>query len=625
MGAQNTKLTQESINNSSNNSSKNIKKATFSNINISNNSVESELFEKIIQLSKSLYSSYQTEFLDPSFCKKLSTIYKKKLFELDIKSLKKIHNSLNNNNNSNKNLSAVLSYLPNEDEKFIVDEFKTDLKEYLWNQHIDFNPKIFESKGILVEDIPIKLIDPQNKLRYINTAHVNNLLSNSNHSNNSITQLSNSNELNNNSKNTLTGGANQNNSSSSFNQSISSSSNSSSSNSFSNSSSTSSPSLFNMVRNNQNINKNKNQNNPINNPINNTINSIPVNKNKNRNKNNKSNITSLQNKILNANRMFGFQNNQQNNQQKPLEQPLQQTLEQPLEQPLQQLPFKNNKRKENQSISYVVNNQNNKKLVQWLGEIENTGPSELPSKNNQIKQQKKKNVVYSVRNYNQPSSFCKSGSECSLTKNELCKSITEHFIVRGNIIASILSTLPKKTAKGFEGGYCYQRFLNLDKCQVCLPHNYNELMNMDIKTRIQTMMLYINYMTEKECNDNKGYFRKLTLSEKKSLIQNAKSGNEFNVLYAEYTQTVRQKYMEHLNLLLDILNNLSIMQGINNDELNQLSLKTREIIDSMYHLCQFYYLYAIIALLNSNIEPLKKEENLEKNKIKNNLRKFLSV
>ncbi len=604
MGAQNTKLNTPSTSSNLQNNSLQSKKATFSNINVSNNSLENELFEKIIQMSKSLYSSYQSEFLDPSFCKKLATIYKKKLFELDMKSLHKINNAIQNNNSSNKNLSAVLSYIPNEDEKFIIDEFKTDLKEYLWNQHIDFNPKIFENKGILVEDIPIKLIDPQNKLRYINISHVNNLLSGKNNSNN----LNNKNTRN----NEIQGGANINNSSS-YNRSLSnsSSSNSNSNISFSNSSpSTSSPTLLNMVRNNQNKPFNQNQNQVLNQ---NQHQNKPLNQN-NINKRNKSNITSLQNKILNANRMFGFENTQT---------PIIPTT----------IPNNNNKKKiikenENQSISYVVNNQNNnKKLVQWLGELENTGISELPQKIAQqnIIKEKKKNVIYSVKNYNQPSSFCKSGSDCTLTKNELCKSITDHFIVRGNIIASILSTLPRKTSKGFEGGYCYQRFLNLDKCQICLPHNYNELMNMDFKTRIQTMMLYINYMTEKECNDNKGYFRKLTLSEKKSLIQNAKSGNEFNVLYAEYTQTVRQKYMEHLNVLLDILNNLSLMQGINNDELNQLSLKTRETIDSMYHLCQFYYLYAIIALLNSNIEPLKKEENLEKNKTKNNLRKFLSI
>jgi hypothetical protein len=197
-------------------------------------------------------------------------------------------------------------------------------------------------------------------------------------------------------------------------------------------------------------------------------------------------------------------------------------------------------------------------------------------------------------------------------------------MVRGNIIAAILSTLPRKTAKGFEGGFCYQRFLNLDKCHICLPHNYDELMTMDAKTRIETMMLFINYMTEKECNEKNGLFRKLTLSEKKSLIDNAKRGERFNRLYSEYTQNVRHIYMEHLGQLLDILNLLSTMEGINNEQLNQLAIKTKETIDSMYHLCQFYYLYAVIALLNANIKPAENDKSRAQNEVAANMESFIA-
>ena len=136
-----------------------------------------ELFEKITSISKELYSLYKSEFLNESFCKKLSTIYKKKLFELDIQSLQNIHQQISNSNSNSKKLQAVLSYMPNENEKFMVQEFKTQLREYLWNDDIKMNPKIFSNKGIVLDNIPMTIIDPQNKLRYINIEHVNKILS----------------------------------------------------------------------------------------------------------------------------------------------------------------------------------------------------------------------------------------------------------------------------------------------------------------------------------------------------------------------------------------------------------------------------------------------------------------
>ncbi len=618
------------------------KKLNIENIQINeSNKSDYELFEKISSISKELYTTYHQHFLNDNFCKQLSTIYKKKLFELDIQSLQNIYNQVNgkknstnstnseNNTNSGRKLQAVLSYSPNQDEKFIVNEFKSQLREYLWNQEIQMNPKIFANKGIVLDNIPMTIIDPQNKLRYINISHVNRILADIQQNHKSETKNEGKNEGKNQNQ---YGGANNNNnngSSSSFPFSTSSSSLNSS-----RSISSSNLPFNNGLINNENININKNKNKKNKNANGNVNMNMNMNKNgKNKNRGNKNkngkntNVTNVTNpffenngnnfaafkkKIQNVGREFNLKN--QGNQGNQGNQ---------------------NKEENNSKIKFVVNNKvpnNNNELQQFLQQIPQ--PGKIGNKRNERnlmeaveeninKMIRKSATSFNIRNYKEPSRFCTSGEKCMLTKSELCKGITEHFIIRGNIIASILSTLPYKTSNGFEGGYCYQRFLNLDKCQVCLPHNYNELMSMDPKTRIQTMMLFINYMTEKECNENNGLFRKLTLGEKKSLLQHGRSGDEFNLLYTEYTQNVRQKYIEHLNILLEILQALSSMEGIQNEELNALSLKTKETIDSMVHLCQFYYLYAIIALLNANISPIKSEETNRKNQLRNNMKQFL--
>ncbi len=571
------------------------KKFNINDFEINKLKDDEELFNNIIKISKELYTSYHTHFLNPDFCKQLSTIYKKKLFQLDINSLQNLHNKITNNNpNSNSNnsrkLEAVLSYTPSNQDTFIVNEFKTQLQEHLWNHEMDLNPQIFSNKGIILDDIPMTIVDPQNKLRYINISHVNELLSNSlkEVKNNKNTNKNTNKNVNSNANTEKqVGGAafNRNNSNSS-----SSSYTSSSSPSYSESQSESNKNFSRLPFNK----KNKlfeNQNNFQNNEL--------LNGNKNRNGNGNVQIANLKKKIQKANRNFGLNTNINTNINQNINF---QNINQNVKSTNNKINAKttNNRTndKNNSNIKFLVNNN----LQQFLNQIPNKGKEikeikEGKESNNEIKGKVfNKKVQYQVRNYQAPTTFCGNNEECKMNKSQLCKAITEHFIVRGNIIASILSTLPRKTSSGFEGGYCYQRFLNLDKCQICLPHNYNELMSMDTKSRIQTMMLFINYMTEKECNENKGLFRKLTLGEKKSLIVHGREGNDFNLLYTEYTNNVRVKYIEHLNILLEILNTLATMEGINNEELNALSLKTKETIDSMYHLCQFYYLYAIIAL-----------------------------
>jgi hypothetical protein len=660
---------------------------------------DEELFQRIIGISQKLYRHYNEHFLNENFCKSLATIYQKRLLQLDVETLRQIHNAMNGNGNGNGNgnrngnrkFQAVLAYQPSEDEKFMVNEFKAELKEYLWNHDVEYNPQIYTALGIPDEKIPIKIIDPQNRLRYIDVGHVNELLSTPLNNGNTVGNAAGNVAVNAAANASFTGGArynrNRGNSSSSYPNNNNSTG---SSRSLSSSVSRSASSLpFNRNsgtgrnfgnrsdnrggnrRDNRRSNGNNSGNlgfaeneNVLGNVNGNVDDSLQPsadlqsasalsgqdgrpkkvlgNGNKNRNmpressgpvkirpNMNRSNIKRLKEKLEQASKEFGGLGNHMENAKNKVQ------------------VNRANAATGNVTTTTTRNRRsnNNNELIQFLDQIPNQpgnrgnrgnltnllfpmGEKNGNGKSGNGKSGNGKRLIFSARGYNKPTNLCSggngaNGSGCKMTKSQLCRAITDHFMVRGNIIAAILSTLPRKSGKGFEGGFCYQRFLNLDKCQVCLPHNYDELMTMDPKTRIQTMMLFINYMTEKECNAANGLFRKLTLPEKKSLIENARRGERFNRLYSEYTQNVRHKYMEHLNQLLEILNLLSTMEEINNEQLNQLAMKTKETIDSMYHLCQFYYLYAIIALLNANIKPAENEKSKAQNEVASNMESFI--
>ncbi len=593
MGATTSKGAQNQSQNQSGRS-----KSSINEIPVNKMSEDDELFEKITSISKELYRKYQKEFLNPHFCKKLSTIYKKKLFELDIQTLQNIHNQINTQSNSPA-IQAVLSYTPSESEKFLVEEFKTGLHDYLWNHEVQMNPAFFEEKNI-----PMTIIDSENKVRYINTAHIAKIFQ---QVQKEVKQE----------KKEQHGGAR----SSSSLPNLSSSSSSLFTNNSSSTSASGSETNEYGFSGNQNINGSKSGSRKMNQNGNQNQNKVENKRNGNMKmkktnfniQQNLGNLNELKKKIQQANRNFGFHKEEAKEE-------------------------KSEPEKLNQSHSF-----NNEELQQFLAQIpgkplnanmnlhKRTNTNTHANTNMNVKANTRTNtrntqpLTFNLHNYQKPTLFCSSNQErCMMTKSELCKGITEHFIVRGNIIASILSNIPYKTNRGFEGGYCYQRFLNLDKCQVCLPHNYQELMSMDPKTRIQTMMVFINYMTEKECVEKNGLFRKLSMGEKKSLLQHARNGDEFNILYTEYTQNVRQKYIEHLQILLEILNALSSLENINNEELNALSLKTKETIDSMVHLCQFYYIYAVIALLNANLQPVNSEERSQKNQLRNRMQQYLT-
>ncbi len=242
-------------------------------------------------------------------------------------------------------------------------------------------------------------------------------------------------------------------------------------------------------------------------------------------------------------------------------------------------------------------------------------------KNNKTRMVNEQGMIrYSVpKDYQKPTEFCVSGVEkCGLSKKDLCKVITENIVVRCNIIAAILSVLPNRKSKSGEyyGGYLYSKFMNLGRCQVCVPKNYMDLKRLSPLQLVKHVAQYADFMDFKTCKDNGGYFLKLSKDQIKSLYDNVPKENQaqigdktnFNAFYIDCAENLKTCYFDNLKVLLDILMELKNNAFINNDVLNQIGNKTKQIIDTMYHLAQYYYIFGIVSLLNANINKVDEQE-----------------
>ena len=212
-----------------------------------------------------------------------------------------------------------------------------------------------------------------------------------------------------------------------------------------------------------------------------------------------------------------------------------------------------------------------------------------------------------------------------LTKKELCSAITQNLIVRNNIIAAILTTIPYKNEKGeYEGGICYQKFYNLKKCRACVPFEYISLKNQPINYILEKILEKADFLDEKKCNENKGFFLELTDLQKKILSNKAletikQDGKiNYNVLFIQFTEKIKRTYFESLTSLITILEKMNETPIINNKTLNLISIETKNYIDSMYNLCYYYYINGIISLIFSDI----KEDDYKKSNIEEFLKKF---
>lgn len=220
--------------------------------------------------------------------------------------------------------------------------------------------------------------------------------------------------------------------------------------------------------------------------------------------------------------------------------------------------------------------------------------------------------------------YCVDDKPCNLTKSEMCEKIIYHFVVRNNLIAAILSTVPAPDKNGeYKGSFTYERLRSLEKGEFCLPP-YNEIKYNNEKIdneavrltyenqRIGKILQYINLMNEKECTSNGGRFLILKKEQFDSLYRDDALGRK----YFDFAIKINNFYQNTLIALYDILENLSNNIKISTKNLNEISEKTKSLIDELYLKTQFNYLLAVLLILEFKFEKETPETEIKNNRIK---------
>ena len=71
---------------------------------------------------------------------------------------------------------------------------------------------------------------------------------------------------------------------------------------------------------------------------------------------------------------------------------------------------------------------------------------------------------------------------------------------------------------------------------------------------------------------------------------------------------MKNSYLNDLNLLLEILNELQTNTKLNNNTITLLSKKTKDVLTGLYNNCQTNYINSYICLLKANYDKQKKDE-----------------
>ena len=627
------------------------------------NTPEDIIFDKILNISNQLLLEYNNEFLKDDFCSKIAIIYEKKLSKLNIKILKSLYNNINSKEEDN-DLLVTLQYLPNDNDKFIdtMDFFNETLKENFWEKKIEFNSDKLENNDMKIskENIEsyVKYLP-----NYIKFKHVNSLLNSvksnptqnggviEEHESNTLNSYFNS--INNNKSNKPNKEHISNiNSKKTFPKESMQKSNSEKTFPKESMQKSNSERTF-PKESMQKINSEKtfpNESMQKSNSQRTFPNESMQNKNSQRTflKESMQKNNSEQNK--NSERTFPRESIQNNNSERNFQKESMQNKNS--ERNFQKESMQNNNSNQNKNSERTfpkeqIENTNillsnitreKKELTEKIeNQIENINQlrKNIISKKETIKEFDSKDInkkideiintdtkYYVPKKYKEPFSYCNK-EKCELTKKELCIAITENFIVRNNIIAAILTTIPYKNENNeYEGGICYQKFKNFLDCNVCVPYDYRTLNNEDINKIIQKILEKADFLDENRCKLNQGFFFKLSDKEKKLLFEKSKiATNEnikinptlkYNLLFVQYIEKLKTSYFSSLNSLITILQKIQEIPVINNKNLNIISNETKNIIDTMYNMCHYYYIYGIISLINSDIkEETFREDKLE--------------
>ena len=606
-----------------------------------------ETFNKITLLSNQILDSFSDNFLGEEFCNKVSLIYQKKMEKLNIKVLREIKEKLENDDNT-LNLKLMLQHIPkNNNDKYFVDFFHERLNEYFYKKGIKYQKRLLESENVSLSNMNNSI---ESELNYIDFNHVNQLLKQTNEQSggqnglptnfasnlnaklqqvhqNTSNRSNKPNNNGNNNVNNLNNNINNNENNldilrqveTTINKGMNQSLNQSKTNQRPNQSQTN-------LRPNQRQNRQANQR-----PNQRQINQSNQRPNQ---RPNQRQINQIQNSQANLKQQQNNQTNKTPNQKETNQQPVLNNQKSRQNQPKSYPPKyeqhkRNQKYEQKQNQSKYEQKQNQSKYEQKQNQPKYEQKQNQPKyeqKQNHHKHEQKQNqpnqkqrLKYSVpRSYKEPEDLCEDsnnrGKKCLMTKKSLCKAIGQNFVVRNNIIAAILTAIPRVVKKNgvteYVGGICFQKFLNLEKAVICVPLNFKELTKSEnLSNVILALLDKSRYIDEKSCAQNNGYFLRLDKEEKETLLTRSAASEEnfkinpswrANKQYMEFITKLKNKYFESLNFLITILEELKNNPFISNSTLNQVSIKTKNVIDDMYNWTNYYYIYATLSLMKSD-------------------------
>ena len=625
---------------------------------------DDDIFQEILEISNELLNDYRSKFLQEDFCNQLALVYQDKLSHINLQLLKSINNKVNSNE-PDERLMMVLQYLPKPDDSFEIDVFQEKLKDYFWKQNVTYTKEKLEA----IQNIKVKGNMVKNPSYVIDFKHVNKLLGNNkNNANNKNVNVVSSEEL-----NTLVetntqgeqqgGGKKRRGKKIVFRiKKVSRSKSKSQKGGENNRSNEMNKSINDLLNNNENNNNANYSNNNNSNEYNTNQQQRSLNNVQNKISSNRKRFLESNNNFSNENavkliqRDFKKQKYGRNNSNRVTTEQISNNLNRNLQKRLGKNNFVVN---ENKSINNVRVSNNLKpanNLLKYKNNQLNTRNNQLKTRNNQLKtntrniqpklnnknrqnnilalneknkknnnlNKSKENISYRVnkklkyfvpRSYTEPTDFCKGEKICKMTKKQICQSITENIIVRMNIVAAILTTIPYKNEKGeYEGGICYKKYLNLIDCKVCVPYNYEQLLRSDVYEMVNQILDHAEYLDKESCKASQGYFLELNNAQKEALISrrskddNLNPSTKFNEFYIECMDKLKDKYFEILKALIVILKNLQANVIISNADLNIISTEVKRLIDDLYNSTHCYYVLAIIALIKSDIRILEKDK-----------------
>jgi hypothetical protein len=553
------------------------------------------LAEEITRTAKKLWRNYQIDFLNPDFCKNVELSYRNKLHGLTVSQLKNVNDKIENSDS--KKFEIYLKYNPNSEEKFIVDELKTELIDLFYNNIIQFEKDKIQLNNYIAQSSA----QSSSSMKYIRPGLNKNQKGGQNFENtqNKLKQLLDMNNKTDNKTNNR-------------------------------------PKTDKIVNNIPNFIDDSNEIKEVDKLIANMGKKKTVNRDnkqkprENRQKPRENKQKSPENRDKpreNRDKPRENRDKPRENRDKPREN--RDNRQKPRENRDNRQKPRENRDKPRENRDKMSENrdkmsENRDKMSENRDKLLENKESprkkrESPWENRLKIERDNKKYIREIERVNKASEniikykfpTCNENTQkCELTKNELCKAIARNYIVRSNIIAAILSTLPGKDDNGrYVMGFCQNRLKSLEHFKICLPPGFKDLERLSKEERMKELVKYIDTMDESSCRRIGGYYKTLNGTEKEALLTGS---NEFNAFYRKFTQQLRTQYTDSLRKLLGILNLLENESTINNKTLNEIGVKTKLIIDNMYTRCQTNYMYAILSYLKADVETTQRTLTEEK-------------